>query len=213
MLTKLLKKFYPDAKITKFWENPRKRALVLLPLWILFIVIIYAIYIMPYQGKSHSQNNSYNNETENSNVSSEDRELLESSFMNLFNMDYKFSIIIYQNGDVISYEGEKTSLEIKGIKKINDETLEYYIKDNMIYRVNNGNYTEVDLLSNKNYDMYTDPEAIYNDLRNLSFQKLKSGYLYEKGEDYVIITLSDYISSIEVNLKDTKYILNFVKID
>ena len=215
MLANFLKKHFPDSVITKFWQDPRKRALVLLPLWIIFIVIIFIVYIIPYNNEMKNATNKENNTANETIV--EDNEGNTDEIVNmwqeLFDMDYEYKILVYKNEDIIEYEGIKALGEVTGTKSdINGES-EYYIQDDIVYNVIYDNPTIYGTLSDIEYDIYLNPKLIYESLTSINPSKTDSGYIYENGEDYVIISTDGYINNIEIEMENTKYILSFAKID
>lgn len=215
MLTKLLKKYFPDSSITKFWENPRKRALVLLPLWIIFIAVLFIYFVIPYNKKNKKYNDyaqNLANETipDDTNNSSDN---LANMWDNLTKMDYEYKYVVYKNEDIIEYEGIKAENDVSGTKTDATGISEYYIQDDMVYNVINEQAIAYDTLTNIAYDKYLNPVFVYELVKEIKPEKMDSGYIYENGEDYVIISAGDYINSIEINILDTKYILNFMRID
>ena len=170
MLTKLLEKYFPDSNITNFWKVPRNRALILLPLWIAFIVIIFMVFIIPYNNKTQKLKE-YEENLANETLpekTPDESTTLDSMWQDLLNNEYEYKYVVYKNEDIIEYEGVKAEGDISGTKTDALGTSEYYIQDNTVYNVINDEAIFYDSLDNINYDIYLNPENIYYNFQDIT---------------------------------------------
>lgn len=203
MLTKILDNLFPDSKAAKFWHNNRKRALFLLPFWIIFIVLLFTIFVIPYEKEvKETKENEFSSLPQEENINE--------MWQNLLNFEYDFTYKILRE-EPITYTGTINKGIITGTKNDGVNETSFMIDENSnIYTLNGEEQILYGKLEDNQAYYYLNVTNLYNKLKDTAYTKENNQYFYEKDNLYVIIdTDKEIINSISVEYNGEKAILNF----
>lgn len=203
MLTKILDNLFPDSKAAKFWHNNRKRALFLLPFWIIFIVLLFTIFVIPYEKEvKETKENEFSSLPQEENINE--------MWQNLLNFEYDFTYKILRE-EPITYTGTINKGIITGTKNDGVNETNFMIDENSnIYTLNGEEQILYGKLEDNQAYYYLNVTNLYNKLKDTAYTKENNQYFYEKDNLYVIIdTDKEIINSISVEYNGEKAILNF----
>lgn len=200
MLTKILEKYAPESKFTKFWSNKKLHGITLLIFWAIFLIGTYfGIYkpILDYDAK------------ENSNITEPEVLTYETMKNKLLNYNFDFTINVEQNGEKTLYNG---SFE-------NNKTASFYIEDiNGIkkYIINNNQAYEIVLEENIEIPLELkifDLNSIFEKLESIEPDETENSFIFANSEVYGKILIEDNnISEIEYKENNINYLYKFSNI-
>lgn len=201
MLTKFLEKFFPDSKFTKFWSNKRLRALVLLPLYLIFIAIAFSV-IADQSQYVHPDEGDFEIKEEIVTFSDMKEEIY------LYNFDYKLTV--KNNDDITIYKGSSfNSDEAVLYKEDTNEINEFYKKDGKVYSVVLGVLNETILSDVEMLNL----DYIFNKIENIEPDVLDDEFIFSTSDIYVKIkVLDNSFSTIEINENTLNLVYEFSNI-
>lgn len=204
MISKIFRKINPESKFAKFWDNKRLRALVLLPLWIIFFVFVYISFAIPYRNGDYSFVN-------NTIVSKQTT--YEEMLSILQNHNYHYKFLVISDETKIIYEGNRLYEQIVGEKETDTMISKFYISDEDVYEVSLGILSPVMDADLNPYNGYLDIDNVINMLQDYEYEKIDNQISYDLDGVYVKISITaSNISQIEISENNNKYILEFSRV-
>lgn len=193
MLSKIVKKFFPDSFLDKYLNKSKIRSVISLVFWCMFALILYLVVLLPIQKENKEGYKKY----------------LE--LKSIVDDNYHFE---YSKNDIIYYEGNCINNKISGTK-YGDENVSnnFFIENNKVYIEKDGFLSEYyDNLDKIKYDKYFDIKYVLDILDNSSFNKnmdFKNNNLYGKidsDSNDMIINIIDkgnyYLKFSKININN-----------
>ena len=188
------------------WDNEKARDGLILFFWALFMI---AVFLIVKNGKN----------TTNSKIepNTPNYPLIETYFEQFNNNTYKYNINIYDNdtGSFTTYNGDVSDGVDIGVKEVNNDVINYTIKDGVItVSLNNNVITN---LYDDYLNYYFRMNNIYSYIKDIqpsiSYEDNSKVYLYngkylDKDINFTIKTNLSKITYLEYNYNNCKYILN-----
>ena len=203
MWNKLYEK-YPDNLLFKLMANKRFSSLIYLIMWFIAILIMYFIFIAPFDSDQNNLNTTNEVET------IEDIEITPFETMKNNLLENNYSYVYHLNDDVI-YRGDVLGTQTAGYQETYEGIKRYYIDGDKAYNVNFGVLTEIDY--EEVFKTYFNVSYIFSLIENHSPIIVDNIYSYKIDSNYInIVTDSENIQSIEISWDENKYVLELSNI-
>lgn len=205
MLTKFLKKHYPESNFLKILENKRLSALIKLLLWGLFLLLIYLVIIIP--GKSISKENITKKEEPETKVityKNMEEDLLK------YNFSYVYTIS--SDDQKVIYTGNYNQNTNTGFKEKDGIITKYLINEQGTFIYEGEDIVSIDTIYENINEDYLNLNNIFNIINNLDYEVNEEDELliFNNNEEIYYLTIdNDKIKSIEIHHSNEIYKLEF----
>ncbi len=181
-------------------KDNKRKALIKLLLWLLFLGIVLIISSV---GNKDKSSDNLKKDNEKKVVTYEDKlDKLNDNFT------YKYTITI--NNLVYNYEGKIMGKEEAGIYKVNESTINYYKNKGYIYQVVDGNLNKIDNLYLNVSQNYLDVSYLKELIKDKKYALNNGVYEYTLDIGNIKINVDDEnIKNIELKENDNIYLLEF----
>lgn len=199
-------------QFAEIWHNKRTRSVIYLLGWLIFIIVLFVEFVIPYE-KNQANNSASDNtvivdEEDNDDVYFED---LKNSLLR-YNFNYVYTVNDLSGKTI--YKGTMLGNETSGYKESSLGIEKYYLNGMQIYKEVLGERVLMSSQSVDVYNGYLSVDKIMELIVDKQYMKNENQYDFQIEEVYVKISVeNDNINKIEITDGDSTYTLEFSNVN